>query len=306
MVMHSLIYLPLLFPVPAALAARPLAERLAPWLATWLLTTCALALAALSCVALGVLVVAGLVRLPLAALVGDWSPATVRAGDSVSKIEAAAAGALLVAAVLAGVRMLWRRMRALAAAAFEAACLPGPGQLVVVDDTVPDAYALPGLPGRVVVSTGMLDALNDADRKAMLAHERAHLACHHYAFVAAAVAYTVERWADERAATTCGDRRQVARAVGKAALATTHHPARRRVPEAVLGLLERRRSALYGAGPVPRRVAALLAEPHTYSPPLNYPILPLAAAAAVVGASALCAFAAAHDLHLVLKLAGAG
>ncbi|MFD5755281.1 M56 family metallopeptidase [Streptomyces sp. NPDC127044] len=317
--MHLLIYLPLLFPVPAALAARPLAERLAPWPAMWLLTTCALALGALSCVALGVLVVAGLVRLPLAALVGDWSLATVRAGDSLSKIEAAVAGALLVAAVLAGVRMLWRRMRALAAAAFEAACLPGPGQLVVVDDTVPDAYALPG---RVVVSTGMLDALNDADRKAMLAHERAHLACHHYAFVAsahlaaacnpllrpaaAAVAYTVERWADERAATTCGDRRQVARAVGKAALATTHHPARRRVPEAVLGLLGRRRSALHGAGPVPRRVAALLAEPHAYSPPLNYPILPLAAAAAVVGASALCAFAAAHDLHVVLKLAGAG
>ncbi|MET9040964.1 M56 family metallopeptidase [Streptomyces mirabilis] len=320
--MHLLIYLPLLFPVPAALAARPLAERLAPWPATWLLTTCALALGAPSCVALGVLVVAGLVRLPLAALVGDWSLATVRAGDSLSKIEAAVAGALLVAAVLAGVRMLWRRMRAPAAAAFEAACLPGPGQLVVVDDTVPDAYALPGLPGRVVVSTGMLDALNDADRKAMLAHERAHLACHHYAFVAAAhlaaacnpllrpaaaaVAYTVERWADERAATTCGDRRQVARAVGKAALATTHHPARRRVPEAVLGLLGRRRSALHGAGPVPRRVAALLAEPHAYSPPLNYPILPLAAASAVVGASALCAFAAAHDLHVVLKLAGAG
>ncbi|MFE2706656.1 hypothetical protein ACFXI6_32635 [Streptomyces mirabilis] len=35
--MHLLIYLPLLFPVPAALAARPLAERLAPWPATWLL-----------------------------------------------------------------------------------------------------------------------------------------------------------------------------------------------------------------------------------------------------------------------------
>ncbi|MEU2743907.1 M56 family peptidase, partial [Streptomyces sp. NPDC007095] len=67
-----------------------------------------------------------------------------------------------------------------------------------------------------------------------------------------------------------------------------------------------RRSALRGAGPVPRRVAALLAAPRTYSPPLNYPILPLAAAATVVGASALCAFAAAHDLHVVLKLAGAG
>jgi hypothetical protein len=320
--MHLLVYLPLLFPVPAALAARPLAERLEPRLATWLLTTCALALAALSCAVLGVLVVAGVVRLPLAALVGDWSLAAVRAGDPVSKAEAAAAGLLLAAAAAAGVRMLWRRMRALAAAAIEAACLPGGGQLVVVDDDAPQAYALPGLPGRVVVSTGMLDALDEADREAMLAHERAHLACHHYAFVAAthlaaacnpllrpaasAVAYTVERWADERAATVCGDRRQVARAVGKAALATTHSRSRRRLPDAVLGLLGRRRTPLTGAGPVPRRVAALLAEPRTSSPPLNLPLLPLAGAGAVVGASALCAFAAAHDLHRVLKLAGAG
>lgn len=319
--MHLLVYLPLLFPVPAALAARTLADRLEPRLATWLLTCCALALSALSCAALGVLAVAGLVRLPLAGDLGDWSAATVRAGDPVSVIEAVGAGLVLAAAVVAGMRMLWRRMRALAAAAFEAACLPGHGELVLVDDEAPDAYALPGLPGRVVVSTGMMDALDDADRQAMLAHERAHLTCHHYAFAAAAhlaaacnpllkpvataVAYTVERWADERAATACGDRRQVARAVGKAALATAHGPARRRLPEAVLGLLGRRRNPLESAGPIPRRVAALLAEPIAYSPPLNYPLLPLTGAAVVVGASALCAFAAAHDLHLVLRLAGA-
>lgn len=322
MVMHLLAYLPLLFPLPATLAARPLADRLAPWLATWLLTVCALALAALSWTALGVLAVAGAVRLPPAALAGGWSLATVRAGDPISKIEAALAGVLLAAALVAGVRMLWRRVRALAAATLEAACLPGPNRLVAVQDTVPDAYALPGLPGRVVVSTGMLDALDDADREAMLAHERAHLTCHHYAFVAAtrlaatcnpllrpvasAVAYTVERWADERAADECGDRRQVARAVGRAALATTRHPGRRRIPGAVLGLLGRRRSALLGAGPVPRRVAALLAEPHVYTLPLGLPFLPLAGTAVVVGASALCTFAAAHDLHVVLELAGAG
>ncbi|WP_433191213.1 M56 family metallopeptidase [Actinoallomurus sp. CA-150999] len=322
--MHLLIYLPLLFPVPAALAARPLADRLDPRLATWLLTASALALACLSCAALGVLAVAGLVRLPLVAYVGHWSASTVRKGDPVSVIEAVAAAAVLAAAAAAGMRMLWRRIRALAASAFEAACLPGRSQLVVVDDAVPDAYALPGLPGlpgRIVVSTGMLDALDPADREAMLAHERVHLACQHYAFVAvahlaaavnpllrpvaAAVAYTVERWADERAATICGDRRQVARAVGKAALATAHGPARRRLPDAVLGLLGRRRGPLATAGPVPRRVAALLTEPTTSSAPLGAPLLPLAGAAAVVGSSALCALAAAHDLHLLLELAGA-
>jgi Zn-dependent protease with chaperone function len=322
MLMHLLVYLPLLFPVPAALAARPLADRLEPRLATWLLTACALALAALSCAALGVLAVAGLVRWSPAAYLGDWSVATVRGGDSVSLIEAVVAAVVLAATVAAGLRMLWRRMRALAAAALDAACLPGHDRLVIVDDDVPDAYALPGLPGRVVVSTGMLDALDDNDREAMLAHEATHLACHHYAFVAAAhlavtmnpllkpvaaaVAYTVERWADESAATMCGDRRQVARAVGRAALATAHHPSRRRLPGAVLGLLGRRRNPLATAGPVPRRVAALLAAPRVHSRPLSHSLLPLAGAAAVVGSSALCAFAAAHDLHVLLELAGAG
>ncbi|WP_055588298.1 M56 family metallopeptidase [Peterkaempfera griseoplana] len=321
MVWHLLAYLPLLFPLPAALAARPLAERLEPRLATWLLTGSALALAALGCAALGVLAVAGAVRIPLAGLLGGWSVGTVRAGDTVSASEAAIAGVVLTVAAVAGVRMLWRRVRALVATVFEAACLPGSGQLVVVEDAAPDAYALPGLPGRVVVSTGMLDALDDADRQAMIAHERAHLACHHYAFVAvaqlaaavnpllrpvaAAVTYTIERWADERAATECGNRRQVARAVGKAAMATAHSRSRRRLPETVLGLLGRRRNPLAAAGPVPRRVAALLAEPRVYSLPLNLPLLPLAGVAAVVGSSALCAFAAAHDLHVLLEVAGA-
>ncbi|MDF3298903.1 M56 family metallopeptidase [Streptomyces tropicalis] len=318
-VMHLLAYLPLLFPVPAALAARPLADRLDPRLATWLLTVGALALGGLGCAALGVVAAAGVVRLQPAAWVGHWSASVVRAGDTVTTVEAGAAAAILAAAVGAGARLLWRRMRALASAALEAACLPGHEQLAVVEDAAPDAYALPGLPGRVVVSTGMLDALGPADREAMLAHERAHLTCHHYAFVAAAhlaaavnpllrpaataVTYTVERWADEYAAATCGDRRQVARAVGRAALATAHHPGRRRLPSAVLGLLGRR-GPLAGAGPVPRRVAALLAEPAPSTTLFRLPLLPLAGAAAVVGSSALCAFAAAHDLHVLLGVAG--
>jgi Zn-dependent protease with chaperone function len=322
--MHLVVYMPLLFPVPAALAARPLAERVEPRLATWLLAGGALALAVLSCTALGVLAVAGLVRLPLAALVGGWSATVVRAGDPVSTVEAVLAGLVLAAAAGAGARMLWRRVRALAAAALEAACLPGPDRLVVLDDHVPDAYALPGLPGRIVVSTGMFDVLDEADRAAMLAHERAHLACHHYAFVAAvhlaaavnpllrpaatAVAYTVERWADERAAAACGNRRQVARAVGKAALATAHVPSPGRIRAAVMGFLgvRLRRDPLASAGPVPRRVAALLAEPRVDLRPFNVPLLPLGAAAALIGASALCAFAAAHDLHVALELAGSG
>ena len=322
-VLHMLPYLPLLLPLPAALAARTLSRCLEPRAATWLLTASALALATLSSAALGILAGAGLIRLSLAAWAGHWSATTVRAGDPVTWAEAAPAAMLLAAAAYAAVRLLWRRGRALIAAGTQAACLPGIDQLVIIDDPVPDAYALPGLPGRIVVSTGMLQALDHADRDAMLAHERAHLDGHHYAFLAAAhlaaaanpilrplataVAYTVERWADENAAHACGDRRQVARAVGKAALATKHTPVRRHLPTTALGLLGLRRDPLHRAGPVPRRVAALLIPPLPRSLvlPLNWSLIPLAATACAVGASALCAFAAAHDYHLLLEIAGA-
>ena len=58
--------------------------------------------------------------------------------------------------------------------------------LVVVDDEEPDAYALPGLGGRVVVSTAMLRALPADERRVLLAHEAAHLARRHHLWVQAA------------------------------------------------------------------------------------------------------------------------
>src|SRR5260221_12849492 len=86
----------------------------------------------------------------------------------------------------------------------------------------------------------MLAALDGRGRAALVAHERAHLAGFHYLFttaarlaataspllrpVARAVEYTVERWADERAATVVGDRRLVPHALGRAALAAQASP----------------------------------------------------------------------------------
>jgi Zn-dependent protease with chaperone function len=195
--------------------------------------------------------------------------------------------------------------------------MPAPDGLVVVDDATPEAFALPGLPGRVVVSTGMLHALDESEHDVLLAHERAHLAGHHYAFVAlaqfgatanplmrplaSAVGFTIERWADERAATATGDRRRAARTVGKAALATHHAPARSRIPAAALGMRGAlgRRTPLGGAGPVPRRVAALLA------PPPRVRHAPALITAALLAAAICCTAEAAHDLHLLLEHAGA-
>jgi len=54
--------------------------------------------------------------------------------------------------------------------------LPG---TVVVDHPRATAFGLPGLKGRVVVSSGAIDALTADELRAVLAHERAHLHAHH-------------------------------------------------------------------------------------------------------------------------------
>src|SRR5207237_1404252 len=172
----------------------------------------------------------------------------------------------------------------------------------------------------VIVSSGMLDTLDESEHGILLAHERAHLNAHHYAFVAlaqlgasvnpllrpfaTAVTYTIERWADENAATTTGDRRRVARTLGKAALATHRAPGLARAAGATLGILgmrglRSRPGPLAGAGPVPRRVAALLAPPLGRHPALT------AATATVLVAAILATAEATHDLHLLLETVGA-
>jgi hypothetical protein len=156
---------------------------------------------------------------------------------------------LFVAAVFSVGTAAWHRRRAWR--------IPVDGLALLPDDE-PLAYALPG---GVVVSRGMVRALCADQRRALLAHERAHVSLRHHRFVLLvdlasaaqpllwplrdAVRYTVERWADEVAATATGDRVLTARAVATAALAARHA----QLSVAALGI---------SAGPVPQRVAALL------------------------------------------------
>ncbi|MEU6754885.1 M56 family metallopeptidase [Streptomyces sp. NPDC046685] len=317
--MHLAVYLPLLFPLLAAPAARPLADRLEPRLATLLLTAGAVVLAAGSTTVLGLLALAGLVRIPLVAQLAHLSPAVLERDDPAWISVAVVAALLLLAVIAVGSRSLYRRVRAVCAAVLEAACFPGQDALVVLEEQGADAFAMPGLPGRIVVSTGMLATLDATEREILLAHERAHLRGHHYLFTATVqlaaaanpllrplaeqVAYTVERWADEAAVRVTGDRRRVAVTVGKAALAAKHSGGRRRLPAAALGLLGRvrRRDRLdAAAGPVPRRVAALL------SPRPTGGRWKAAAATAYIAAAALCTAEAVQDLHEVLKRAKGG
>jgi Zn-dependent protease with chaperone function len=311
--MRLVVYLPLLVPLLAALAARPLAGRLPPAAATWLLTLSAVALAAASSAVLGMLALTALVRIPLVDSLAGMSGTVVSADDPAPVPVAIAAGALLTAAITMATRALWRRAAALIAAGREAHRLRGAGQVVVTEDDAADAYTLPGVPCRIVVTAGMLRALSGPERRVLLAHERAHAAGQHYIFItaarlaaaanpllrpaASAVGYTVERWADERAAAVTGNREVAARAIARAALASAAAPPRR--PAGAVGVLGAVSipAGMRRAGPVPRRVAALL------RPPPQPQLLLLAAAVMLVAVSGVSCLEAARDLHALLVTA---
>src|SRR6516162_9467573 len=313
--MHLAVYLPLLMPLLAAMAAGPVASRLPPAGATWLLALSALALAVASSAVLGILALTALVRIPVVESLAGMSRSVISQHDPAAVPVAIAAGTLLAVAVTMACRTLWRRTRALIAAGRQARRLPGAGQVVVTDDETADAYTLPGVPCRIVVTAGMLRALSRPERAVLLAHERAHASGLHYLFttaarlaaaanpllcpVATAVGYTVERWADERAAAITGDRELAARAIAHAALAAAAAPPRRPAPAAtVLGAVSLP-ARVRRAGPVPRRVAALL------RPPPQPQLLLLAAAVVLVAVSGVSALEAARDLHALLDTARA-
>lgn len=322
--MTLLFYLPLLIPALAAVAARPVAARLEPRLATWLLAMATVALAACSTAALALLAASAAARAPLLATLGHYSPHVLRTGDPVSAWTGLLAAFALTGAAVAVAVAFRRRARALAESFRRAGRLPGDGAVVVLPGPAIEAYALPGWPGRIVVSGRLLSELDDDGRAALLAHERAHLAARHHLFAAAAhlaaaanplllpvaraVDYTVERWADESAARVTGDRRLVAATIGRVALLATTvsgpQPGGRggrghSFPAGAFGIIRpgRGRVSVAWAGPVPRRVAALL------GPPPRARAVLLAVAALVVLLAGVSALEAARDLHALLELA---
>lgn len=264
--MTALLLLPLLLPLAAPALARRTLDRLAPVAALWVITVCALVLAGCSLAALGLCVVTGLLKLPLFAALGELVHPLPTAPDLVVLPAAAVSvGALAVCAGTFG-RAALKEFRAFRSARTEAGRRPAAGDLCVVDSPHPDAYALPGRPPRIVVTSAMLRSLDAAEREALFAHERAHNRGGHHYFLAAAelaahchpalrpvratIRLAVERAADEAAAAAVGDRRLTARAIARAALAG--QVARSARPEFAPGA---------ASGPVPHRVKALLAAP---------------------------------------------
>ncbi|TXL89785.1 M56 family metallopeptidase [Streptomyces sp. IB2014 016-6] len=306
--MGVFVFLPLVLPLTALPIARLAERHLHPRRAARLLTAVAVILASCSTLCLGLLVVVGTAQLPGNPLPDGWSDPEVREAVPHDQFfgKAAILALLMVATACVCVVVRHRRFHALAHRTLDSG--PDRSEVAVLRDLSPYAYALPGAPGRIVVSTGMLACLDPAEREALLAHERAHLADRHHRLLLAvrlagcanpllrplmsAVTYSTERWADEEAARVTGDRRTAARAVGKAAL------------------VSRRASApplpAFAAGPVPRRVAALLGPvpPDRRWPPALTPTGVAAyVAAAGTALSALSALDAAIALFLVLEAA---
>ncbi|MFD9370006.1 M56 family metallopeptidase [Streptomyces sp. NPDC060020] len=300
--------LPLVLPFLAGPVCRVLATSLPPRRAVWLLVCSAAGLAAGSTAALALLVVPGATHLRPVAALGHLLTPLASGSPGVAVVITAVAAALLATAgalLLRDAHGWWRQLRQarLLAAGSRS-------ELVVLDEEHPDAYALPGRPGRIVITSGMLRALTGEEREVVLAHERAHLRGHHHLLVAVVelaarchpglravrepLRYALERSADESAARAVGDRRLTARAIGRAALATRTSPARHR-PGFTLAAT---------TGPVPLRVAALLGQPaRTGAPSAPRRLATVTLLACLVVASAGASFQAADNLHTGIEVA---
>jgi Zn-dependent protease with chaperone function len=229
------VYVPLLVALLLGLGARPLAHLLPPATAARALTGTAVLVAASTSFVLGVLAFTLLGTLPPVAALGRWSVTALAAANPVPQLVAGIACAAVLVLGVSGVSAVLQRYRALAVARALCLSLGGePGQLVVLDDDHDDVYALPGARGRIVASRSLLACLPADERRALLAHEAAHLHHRHHRYrtavelaaavnpllrpVATAVRFATERWADEDAAIATGDRRVVAQALARVGL----------------------------------------------------------------------------------------
>ncbi|MCW3015049.1 MAG: peptidase [Solirubrobacterales bacterium] len=304
--MGSVVYIPLLCALALAAGAPAIARSAPPRQGSAMLVAAAFGAALAADVALVILVGARLIdAAPLATVLG-WPPEANGPHPVPLPVSLAAAAGLIVVAIVGQID--WRRS---SAAARRVRALHGhadTGELVVLRSPTVLALTLPATrtsPGRILVSDGMLRALDAAERRVLLAHERSHLRHRHDRYrrlvgiaaslnpllrpTVAAVDFLLERWADEDAADAVGSRHLTARALARAAVADG--PRRERLWQ-----------PSFAAQKVSRRVNALLAPAPARGARLA---MLLAAMTGVIAAAT--AVAAAHDLgHLFDLLRGDG
>ena len=259
------VYLGLFLGVVVALSAPWIARTLPPRTGVWVLSAAAVTSAAGMLGIVGMIALTGAARVPYLASEGNVSAVAWRHVDPIAAWAATLAAIALTAGLALFVRGVWREVSAHVGVRRLVRAMSGNDRLVVVDDENPHAYAVGGRHGRIVVSRGLLRELSADERRAVLAHETAHLRSNHHVHlrvirVAAALnpllrpcipvaALAVERWADEDTAAAVGDRTLVARALVRAALAGA---SRKTAPRGTLA---------HTANDVGQRVAALMQAP---------------------------------------------
>jgi len=187
--MHTVVYAPLLLSGLVVVLSRIGVRRLPPRGAAWAISVAAAALAASTVGAVALLAFPLAARIPVIAAFGGWDPRSVAARTPVAIWLSTLAWAAV--AVLA-----WRVARELVTLGREFADVTGAqsqlrrfgaGEVIVIDEAVPRAHAVSPTftcRGRVLVTTAMLDLLDDPERAAVVAHERAHLRRRHGVFLA--------------------------------------------------------------------------------------------------------------------------
>jgi Peptidase family M48 len=201
-------------------------------------------------VGLALVTVGSSARVPAAARVFGWCRHLVAVAVPPWLGLAATAGLAVICGTAGRTWRIHQQLRA----------QPGDEPILVVPLESAVAYSLPGTPGQIVVSSGMLSRLDPDERRVLFADEQSHLRHRHHRYLLIAdlaaavpllrplrnqVRFAVERWADEDAAAQVGNRELVARTLARAALAQSDG-----APAAAL--------AAAGGG-VPQRVEALLA-----------------------------------------------
>ncbi len=301
--MNVNVYVALVAAVLLSRVVAPLTKQLTPKAASWVLAIASVLTGVIWTAGLGFLALATIGRLGFMGAFGHWSAETLDAHAPVPLLAGLASLGLLAIVLGCVVRAAshlgrgFRRLFRLRATLSGDSC----GDLAVIDIPRPEALALPGWPGKVIVTSGMLQALDAGERAVLIAHERSHLRGGHWVFrfatrLGAALLPTgrplidacdraLERWADEVAAAEVGDRELAARSVAKAALVATDYQRS--------GL-----SLAFAEGAVGDRVEALLAPRR----PNRWGLLVLPASLALVAAVTL--LEASRELESLFDFAG--
>ncbi|HEU0241968.1 MAG TPA: M56 family metallopeptidase [Micromonosporaceae bacterium] len=248
-----------------AAAAPGLVERMPPALGARLMGFGLVAMAGAGVFVLSSAAFVWLAQRPRIARLGAWSPTKLRASDPIPPSVGVACVVVVCCCVAAAAVLLTRRLRSLGRVqAAVDRCGRGSRRVLVIRDSRVEAFTMPGRRGgRIVVSSGLLDALSSPERRAVFAHERSHGRHGHLWWALAsdvavaanpllrgpgrAMSHAIERWADEDAAREVGDRRLVARTLARAALLRKHgsivagelvlHATASNVPERVRAML---------------------------------------------------------------------